>query len=256
MTKHLQASNKFLRNEVCRVGKSLFERGYVHGSTGNISVRVPAEQGGGFLITPTDACLGFIEPDTLAWVDEQVVLHGGPARGAQAYLDLFSHAMRDRIDQKVASIHDDVSADALMVPGARAFLQLLTDNDVRIALVSGTEHIHLLRESAALRIDHFFDAGIHGPGPHHPGFTKGDAMAELIDTYRIANGQLLSVGDGPVEIIAGKSLAGYSLAVASHEVSGGLDDDKRRHLIATGADAVIANFQQLHDITTLLFGQE
>ena len=71
MTKSIQASNEFLRNEVCRVGKSLFERGYVHGSTGNISVRVPAEQGGGFLITPTDACLGFLEPDTLAWVDEQ-----------------------------------------------------------------------------------------------------------------------------------------------------------------------------------------
>jgi hypothetical protein len=27
-------------------------------------------------------------------------------------------------------------------------------------------------------------------------------------------------------------------------------------LIAAGADAVIANFHQLHDITTLLFGQE
>jgi phosphoglycolate phosphatase-like HAD superfamily hydrolase len=66
----------------------------------------------------------------------------------------------------------------------------------------------------------------------------------------------LAVGDGPVEIMAGKSLAGYSIAVASHEASGGLDDDKRRHLIAAGADAVIANFQQLHDITTLLFGQE
>jgi len=192
----------------------------------------------------------------MAWVDEQVILHGGPARGAQAYLDLFSHAMRDRIDHKIASIHDDASADALMVPGARAFLQMLAYYNVRIALVSGTEHIHLLRESAALRIDHFFDAGIHGPGPHNPGFTKGDAMAALIDTYQVAPARFLSVGDGPVEIMAGKSLAGYSIAVASHEASGGLDDDKRRHLIAAGADAVIANFHQLHDITTLLFGQE
>ena len=71
MTKSIQAANEFLRNEVCRVGKSLFERGYVHGSTGNISVRVPSEQGGGFLITPTDACLGFLDADTLAWVNEQ-----------------------------------------------------------------------------------------------------------------------------------------------------------------------------------------
>jgi len=27
--------------ELCRVGRSLFDRGYVHGSTGNISVRLP-----------------------------------------------------------------------------------------------------------------------------------------------------------------------------------------------------------------------
>ena len=64
-------SLEFLRQEVCRVGRSLFERGYVHGSTGNISVRVPVEHGGGFLITPTDACLGFLVPAALAWVDEQ-----------------------------------------------------------------------------------------------------------------------------------------------------------------------------------------
>ncbi len=192
----------------------------------------------------------------MAWVDEQVILYGGPTRGAQAYLDLFSHAMRDRIDQKIASIHDDASADALMVPGAREFLQLLAYNNVRIALVSGTEHIHLLRESAALRIDHFFDAGIHGPGPHNPGFTKGDAMAALIDTYQVAPARFLSVGDGPVEIMAGKSLAGYSLAVASHEASGGLDDDKRRHLIAAGADAVVANLRDIHAFNTLLFSEE
>lgn len=60
----------FLRGEVCRVGHSLFERGYVHGSTGNISVRLPAQSGGGFLITPTDACLGFLDPQRLALVDE------------------------------------------------------------------------------------------------------------------------------------------------------------------------------------------
>lgn len=59
-----------LRQEVCRVGASLFERGYVHGSTGNISVRLPAHVGGGFLITPTDACLGFLDPERLAWVDD------------------------------------------------------------------------------------------------------------------------------------------------------------------------------------------
>ena len=57
------------REEICRVGKSLFDRGYVHATAGNISVRLEDEQGGGYLITPTDACLGFLAPDRLAKLD-------------------------------------------------------------------------------------------------------------------------------------------------------------------------------------------
>lgn len=55
---------RFARQEICRVGKSLFDRGYVHSSAGNISVRVQ----GGFLITPTDAVLGFLDPDRISMV--------------------------------------------------------------------------------------------------------------------------------------------------------------------------------------------
>lgn len=55
-----------LRGEICRVGASLFERGYVHATAGNISARLPD----GFLITPTDACLGFLDPVALAKVDD------------------------------------------------------------------------------------------------------------------------------------------------------------------------------------------
>ena len=50
------------REEICRVGKSLFERSYVHATAGNISVRLDD----GYLITPTDACLGFLDPAQLS----------------------------------------------------------------------------------------------------------------------------------------------------------------------------------------------
>jgi ribulose-5-phosphate 4-epimerase/fuculose-1-phosphate aldolase len=53
-----------LRQEICRVGRSLFERGYIHSTAGNISVRLPD----GFLITPTEACLGFLKPEALSKV--------------------------------------------------------------------------------------------------------------------------------------------------------------------------------------------
>jgi 3-dehydro-4-phosphotetronate decarboxylase len=66
-----------LRDEMCRVGKSLFDRGYVHATAGNISVRLSDEQGGGFLITPTDACLGFLDPERIAKLDANLVLVSG-----------------------------------------------------------------------------------------------------------------------------------------------------------------------------------
>ena len=62
-----------LRDEICRVGRSLFERGYVHATAGNISVRLDD----GFLITPTDACLGTLEPARLARLDAQGMQTGG-----------------------------------------------------------------------------------------------------------------------------------------------------------------------------------
>ena len=61
------------REAICTVGRSLFERGYVHSSAGNISVKLDD----GFLITPTDACLGELDPAELSWVSAQGELISG-----------------------------------------------------------------------------------------------------------------------------------------------------------------------------------
>lgn len=58
---------------ICRVGRSLHQRGYVHATAGNISHRVD----GGVLITPSDACLGELTPQQLAFVGDDGVQHGG-----------------------------------------------------------------------------------------------------------------------------------------------------------------------------------
>ncbi|HSI41399.1 MAG TPA: aldolase [Xanthobacteraceae bacterium] len=54
-----------LRAALCRWGRSLFERGLTPGSSGNLSVRL----GNGFLVTPTNACLGFLEAARLSRLD-------------------------------------------------------------------------------------------------------------------------------------------------------------------------------------------
>jgi ribulose-5-phosphate 4-epimerase/fuculose-1-phosphate aldolase len=64
-----------LRDELCAVGASLFQRGLVHATAGNISVRLP--DGDGHLITPTDACLGRLRPEALAHVDADGLQRSG-----------------------------------------------------------------------------------------------------------------------------------------------------------------------------------
>ena len=61
------AGEAALREAICRVGASLHARGYVHATAGNISVRLPD----GWLITPTDASLGTLDPARLARLDAQ-----------------------------------------------------------------------------------------------------------------------------------------------------------------------------------------
>ena len=54
-----------VREEICSTGASLYQRGYTVGSAGNISARLDD----GWLITPTDACLGRLDPAEIAKVD-------------------------------------------------------------------------------------------------------------------------------------------------------------------------------------------
>lgn len=76
-----------VRAEIVRVGASLFQRGYVHSTAGNVSVRLSADEGGGYLITPTDACLGFLDAEQLAWVAD----NGDQLDGARASKTLQLH---------------------------------------------------------------------------------------------------------------------------------------------------------------------
>jgi len=63
-----------LREAICRFGRSLFERGLTPGASGNISVRL---DDGGWLCTPTDASLGFLDPARIARLDRNRVLLSG-----------------------------------------------------------------------------------------------------------------------------------------------------------------------------------
>src|SRR3546814_7315997 len=65
-----------IREEICRHGRSLFDRGYTHGTSGNISVLL---DDGRMLVTPTNASLGDLDPAALCLLDADGRSVDGPA---------------------------------------------------------------------------------------------------------------------------------------------------------------------------------
>jgi len=55
-----------LREQICQLARSMFERGLTHGSTGNLSARTPD---GGLLVSPTGTSLGRLDPGRLSRFD-------------------------------------------------------------------------------------------------------------------------------------------------------------------------------------------
>lgn len=72
------------REAIVEHGQSLHARGFVPGSSGNISVRLSD----GFLVTPTRSCLGRLDPARIAKLD----LNGEHVSGDAASKEAFLHA--------------------------------------------------------------------------------------------------------------------------------------------------------------------
>lgn len=71
-----------LREQIVRFGRSLFDRGLTAGSSGNISVRLDD----GWLLTPTNSCLGELDPAGLAKLDWQGRHLSGDPPSKEAFL--------------------------------------------------------------------------------------------------------------------------------------------------------------------------
>jgi len=92
-----------LRDALCRLGRSLYDRGLTHGSTGNLSVRTER----GFLMTPTGASLGALDPARLAELDAAGVHVQGdpPTKESLLHLAMFRERPGDRAVVHLHSTH-------------------------------------------------------------------------------------------------------------------------------------------------------
>jgi ribulose-5-phosphate 4-epimerase/fuculose-1-phosphate aldolase len=93
-----QLSESKLREEICRLGESLFTRGLTFGSAGNISVRLED----GWLMTPTNVSLGRLDPARLAKLDANGKLVSGDPPTKETFLH---RAMYSERPQATAVVH-------------------------------------------------------------------------------------------------------------------------------------------------------
>jgi 3-dehydro-4-phosphotetronate decarboxylase len=71
-----------LRDSMARLSRSLFERGFTVGSSGNISAALDD----GWLVTPTNSCLGFLDPARIAKLDRDGRHVGGDPPSKEVFL--------------------------------------------------------------------------------------------------------------------------------------------------------------------------
>ena len=62
------------REDICRIAKSMFDRGLTSGSTGNISLRL---SDGTLLMTPTGSSMGFLDPAQISHLSTDLTLLSG-----------------------------------------------------------------------------------------------------------------------------------------------------------------------------------
>lgn len=87
-----------LRERIALHGKSLFDRGYGCGSSGNISVRLED----GILVTPTNSSMGRLDPARISRLDWQGNLLAGDKPSKEAFLHLAMY--QERLEER-AVVH-------------------------------------------------------------------------------------------------------------------------------------------------------
>jgi ribulose-5-phosphate 4-epimerase/fuculose-1-phosphate aldolase len=100
-----------LREEICRLGRSLFERGLTPGSSGNISAKLDD----GWLVTPTNASLGSLDPARLSRLDAQGRLVSGDAPTKEVPLHTALYQARGAA-RAVVHLHSTHSVALSMLP--------------------------------------------------------------------------------------------------------------------------------------------
>mgnify|MGYP001192837318 FL=1 len=174
----------------------------------------------------------------------------------------YKHEYLRRLDQKIRHRLEGLRSGALrpddcLVHGARPFLEFLHRRGLPLYLASGTDEVFVKQEAELLDLTRYFGRHIYGALDDYKQFSKKIVIERILRENHIPGGQLLSFGDGYVEIQNTKEVGGLAVAVASDEAnngSGRFDEWKRQRLLGVGADVVIPDFRDAQPLLQLILG--
>jgi phosphoglycolate phosphatase-like HAD superfamily hydrolase len=164
---------------------------------------------------------------------------GGVSRPASEYKELFLQRLDLVRNRRIVRMERDGDPESMLVPGSRTLIETLRAEGLRLFLASGTAHHDVCEEAKLLRIDGYFE-GIYGSAPDS--LTKRQLLAKLVDSG-LQGAEILTFGDGPVEIEETKHVGGTAVGVASDEPEClRVEEKKRGWLARAGADYIIPNY--------------
>ena len=203
-----------LRDEICRYGQSIFERGLTFGSSGNISARLDD----GWLMTPTNVALGRLDPARLSRLDESGRLTGGDPPTKESFLHRAMYGER---------------------PAARAVVHLHSTHSVAVSCLADLDPTDLLPPITAYYI---MRVGRLPLIPYHP---PGDeSLAEAVRLAATKHSAVLLANHGPV--VAGSSLDAAVAAIEELEETARLflllRGERTRYLTAEQVEALRARY--------------
>ncbi len=163
-----------LRDRIAELGKSIFDRGMTAGSSGNISVQLDD----GWLLTPTNACLGRLDPARISKLAPDGRHIGGDPPSKELFLHGAMYQMRE---------------------SARAIVHLHSTHSVAVSCLPEVDPEDVLPPLTAYYVMKI------GRLPLIPYYRPGDEkLGEAIRGYAAKSHALLLANHGPV--VAGKSL--------------------------------------------------
>jgi phosphoglycolate phosphatase-like HAD superfamily hydrolase len=185
---------------------------------------------------------------------ERVKERGGTPREPLWYKQEYLRRLDERIGHRTAALRNGtLKPDDLLVFGARSLLELLQQRGLKLYLASGTDEQFVKAEADLLAVSRYFGKHIYGALDDYKQFSK-----RMIIEHQIPGEQLLSFGDGYVEIQNTKEVGGFAVAVASDEAnngSGRFDPWKLRRLRDVGADVAIPDFRDAARLLQIIFGK-